>query len=62
MELNEIYRTVCDVEGCSNIAFRQIVYEKNSKSGINICKNCLAKLYDCMAKEACLKGRKNEKR
>lgn len=62
MKLNKIDNVVCDVEGCFNLATRQILYDENSKSGINMCNNCLMKLYNCMAKEVCLKGRKNEKR
>lgn len=58
MRLNKIEDAVCDIEGCYNLAIRQILYDRNSKSGINICKNCLMKLYNCMAKEVCVRGEK----
>lgn len=62
MTLNKINGAVCEIEGCPNMAFRQISYDRNSKSGINICKSCLVKLYNCMAKEVCVSRRGYEKR
>ena len=62
MEIRKIDNAVCDIEGCARLAFRQISYDKNSKSGFNICQKCLMEIYDEMAKVVCERGLKNEKR
>ena len=62
MEIRKINKVVCDIDGCNRIAFRQISYDKNFKSGLNICEKCLTEIYNEMAKLVCERGLKNEKR
>lgn len=63
MIVKEVKNIVCDLDGCSNLASKQILFNSESKVGLNLCKKCLMNLYDLMASRAHGKGgEKIEKR
>ena len=49
MLVKKINNAVCDLEGCKNLATKQILFCKDSKVGLNLCDSCLMSLYDLMA-------------
>lgn len=62
MTVKKINNTVCDLDGCLNIATKQILFNENSRVGINLCDCCIKNLYDLMAKQAHKKGGANSEK
>ena len=62
MTVKKINNIVCDLDGCKNIATKQILFNENSKVGLNLCDCCIKNLYDLMAKQAHKKGAGCEKK
>ena len=56
MQVRKISNTVCDLDGCLNIASKQILFNEQSRVGLNLCDECLKNLYNLMAKQAHKKG------
>ncbi len=56
MTVKKISGIVCDLDGCENLAFKQISFNEKSKVGLNLCNRCLMNLYDLMACQTHKKG------
>ncbi|MBO4962207.1 MAG: hypothetical protein J6C97_00360 [Clostridia bacterium] len=52
MEIKKINNVVCDLQGCKNLATKQVLFNKYSPVGLNLCNKCLMNLYDLMAEYA----------
>lgn len=49
MIVKKINNVVCDLQGCKNLATKQILFSKDSPVGLNLCDCCIMSLYDLMA-------------
>jgi hypothetical protein len=56
MTVKKINGVVCDLDGCANIATKQILFSEKSSVGLNLCDHCLMNLYDLMAQKSHEKG------
>ena len=63
MTVKKIDNIVCDLDGCKNLATKQILFSESSSVGLNLCDCCIKNLYDLMAKQTHKKGgAKSEKK